>query len=414
MHDYWFFLSYARIDKIGPYLRRFHKDLSEEIRRRAALPASTSIQQIGFFDETIKVGEKWPDSIAAALQSTRTLVCLYSHGYFGSSQCGKEFEVFRQRTDPDALPLIMPVLWDAPQDLPPFPSAVAQIQYSHSAFGDIYAEQGLYSIISLNKYQDDYKQFIRAFARQLKTHVQEFTARPFDKPLSLSQVRNPFEIPETEVDGSMRSAKSDGPSTVQFYFFAGKKADLASIKTETEAYGEKRERDWRPFFPEVKDSAGLISQRAATQARLIAEMYPIEKDFTDQLSKAEEENTIVCLLIDPWTVQLEFYRNCLTDYDAKRLVNCGALVIWNEHDRELPARSHVLKQHVKEVFWRLSMSKDPSFRDSIRSVGSLRKEIRVTILEIQQRLIRRGKVLRPVSGTGKPPSISGSWRHFDG
>src|SRR6476661_6364046 len=127
MREYWFFLSYARTDNIGPYHKRFHKDLSNEIRRRAALNSSTPIQQIGFFDETgIEVGDKWPDSLASALQSTRTLICLYSRSYFASPYCGKEFEVFRQRVAgvPGALPLIMPVLWDPPEDLPPLPLAV--------------------------------------------------------------------------------------------------------------------------------------------------------------------------------------------------------------------------------------------------------------------------------------------------
>jgi FxsC-like protein len=411
MHEYRFFLSYARSD-IDDNLRKFYSDLSEEVRKLAMLPPQTRNQEIGFLDEEgIEVGEEWPASIAAALQSTRTLVCLYSSGYFTRPYCGKEFEVFRRRTEgiPGASSLIMPVLWREPEDLPrPLPSPLAAIQYSNAAFGDIYAKLGLYSIMHSSLHDNDYRLFVLEFARQLEAHAKRVAARPLKQLPPLSQISNPFKTPAIEFGSSRR--QSDGRSIVQFYFFAGKKNDMKDIKIETEAYGEERERDWRPFFPQTQDSAARISQRVvATQTNLVAEMYPVEKDLTDQLSRAEDENTVVCLLIDPWTVQLEFYRNRLNDYDAKRPINCGALVVWNEQDRELPSRSLVLKQHVEAALSRIIALKDPIFRDSIRSVEDLRKEIRATIFKIQERLIKRANILRPISGTGaRPPSISGS------
>lgn len=92
MNDYWFFLSYARNDANGyAYLKQFFEDLAREIRRMVPLDANTKYTEIGFIDQSdIETGDQWPQTLTEALQTSKTLVCLYSRGYFNSEFCGRE------------------------------------------------------------------------------------------------------------------------------------------------------------------------------------------------------------------------------------------------------------------------------------------------------------------------------------
>src|SRR5205809_4693945 len=112
MNDYWFFLSYARVD-FPSQVAKFYADLALEIGSLAALHGKSS-KEIGFLDQNgIDLGRDWSETVRAALQTSRVLVCLYSHAYFKSLYCGKEFEVFLERHAP-----IMPVLWGPAENLP--------------------------------------------------------------------------------------------------------------------------------------------------------------------------------------------------------------------------------------------------------------------------------------------------------
>ena len=116
MSNYWFFLSYARLDR-DPYLKRFYEDLREAVRRLAGLEG----EDIGFFDaEGIEPGAQWPETLVEALQASRVFVSVYSPTYFLKEYCGKEWQVFHSRVDAyrNASPAgaepphsILPVLW---------------------------------------------------------------------------------------------------------------------------------------------------------------------------------------------------------------------------------------------------------------------------------------------------------------
>src|SRR5579871_2715000 len=146
MSNYWFFVSYARRNNVvDEYVKKFFQMLAVEVGKAAALRANIGINEIGFFDESgIETGAAWERSLCRALHSSRVLVCLLSRSYFESTWCGKEFQAFAARLqsyaadrDGDAEPpLILPVLWDRPEELPSnLPAAVMRIQFDHDALG---------------------------------------------------------------------------------------------------------------------------------------------------------------------------------------------------------------------------------------------------------------------------------------
>src|SRR5687767_6729555 len=114
--NFWFFFSYAHADDTE-FLRRFYKDLNEEVRQLIGAPKD----EISFLDRnTVSHGSTWDAALEDGLKTCRVFVPLYSSSYFESEYCGKEFAAFRARLhayltsqgNPIADPLILPVLWN--------------------------------------------------------------------------------------------------------------------------------------------------------------------------------------------------------------------------------------------------------------------------------------------------------------
>src|SRR5436305_10416421 len=106
MSSYWFFFSYARLDR-DPYLKKFYNELVDSVR----VNAGGNRGEIGFFDtEDIEPGQEWPAALAAALQTARVFVPVYTPSYFISEFCGREWRVIeeRRRAAGERPPVILP------------------------------------------------------------------------------------------------------------------------------------------------------------------------------------------------------------------------------------------------------------------------------------------------------------------
>src|SRR4030095_6944893 len=90
-----------------------------------------------FVDRTsVKAGEDCPDTLAEALRTTQTMVCLYSPSFFRSEHCGKEMQVLlkRRRAYADAHggkkpSNIIPVIWH-PTTKARTPRTLPDIEYA--------------------------------------------------------------------------------------------------------------------------------------------------------------------------------------------------------------------------------------------------------------------------------------------
>src|SRR5688572_4677483 len=105
--SYEFFLSYSRANN-DAFLKRFFDELSQAVRDRRGLPQSA---EVGFFDQRqIELGEQWDGTIVTALQNSSVFLAIASPAYFRSEYCGKEWELFRQRTSPSTGQPLPPLL----------------------------------------------------------------------------------------------------------------------------------------------------------------------------------------------------------------------------------------------------------------------------------------------------------------
>lgn len=426
----WFFLSYSRIDSVGkPLLKKFYRDLVEEVHQKAAL-RGVKDTDIGFLDTSnILTGTYWPEELAAALSTCRVMVCMYSRGYFSSPFCGEEFQVFRSRVEgyvekssPKVKrpPLILPVFWDGPGWVSKsMPKAVSNLQYHDDSLGSVedslgmtYAREGLYYLMKVNKpeHVSEYNDFIFRFAQRIVTEAEPDRLRSLDALKPLAEVKSAFQDLAPAVasggDAAPETARG-GPGVAQFFYVVGRGHEFTNIRHSLDSYGETGPA-WKPYYPEVPTSVGIMSQLVTAGENLLYEPHTVDTDFIDKLRRAEDNDNIVVIIVDPWSIQVQSYKDYMCHFDEKEFVNCGVLIPWNDKDDETSKDLDKLQAGVQQAFSRKFVFKT-YLRESIRSPEELRKEICNTINEARGRLLLRAKVQKSAgAGGGSMPLVSNS------
>ena len=406
--SYYFFFSYTRADNTGRrgdgfgFLDKFYEDLVDSICSRTGL----SEKEIGFQDVIdIEPGEQWPESLAKALVTSRVFVYIHSPTYFNRPMCGKEWQVFYTRIEkymkgnPNYQtwpPLMIPVLWTPTQQLP---ACASKIQYSHEDFGDLYADEGLRYMMKVSKFDDDYQMFIEALARKV-VQISEENALPElgDLP-KVEEVANPFE--QQVVPQTTNNKHSSRPRSAQFIYVAGARNELEGVRNDVNAYGKEGGRDWKPYFPETEDEIAIISQRIATKERFFYELLPLEDNLVDMIQDSRDNNTIVILIVDPWTLELSHYSSIMKEYDSSDLFNCSLLIVFNRADNETRAKLPQLQLTIKATFvTKITHEGLESFQSDVGRREELELELAKALHYVRSRIIKISENIRQKPGTG--------------
>ncbi|QQS48236.1 MAG: TIR domain-containing protein [Acidobacteriota bacterium] len=415
--SYWFFFSYARLDR-DEYLKKFFEDLKNEVR---VLSGELKEDAVGFFDgEEIEPGAQWGDALSKALQECRTFVSIFSPTYFQKEYCGKEWQVFRSRqkayqktlADPDNGPgLILPVLWVPEARLPtPLPPTVGSIQYSHDDFGSEYARQGLKQLIKLRKYEDDYLNFVATLAGKLVDAAKQHVLPRLEDIEPIEQIRSAFHSVQ-DVPPAVPGATTTGPRYVQFIYIAENRHKMSALRQKLDAYGIEGGKDWIPYCPDVNEPVAFLAQDVATQEKLFYEEVRLTEDLIKALEKSEKDKKLVVMIVDTWTLKIEEYKKILRQYDDRSFINCVVLVPWNASDTEAQQESTVLETMVRQVFIKrsLKMGAPHSFLYPVNSPDDLKKELLTAIYKTRERILEQLEVEKIAFGD-KPiakPIISG-------
>ncbi len=418
MNDYWFFLSYARRNDISyttneegqtkQLVRRFYEELAAEIVSRGNTGAATKAEEIGFFDQVgIEPGDTWSEPVAEGLRTARVMLCLYTRNYFRSRVSGQEVDVFLRRVTQYARakrlvlqpPLLIPVLWHREELLPsPLPPAVADLQYRFDQFPRVYAEEGLeYIMRTPNKHGDDYQQFLIRFADLLVRAAEEHPMPTLPVCPPLSSARNLFER-EAGAPAAEEEEAGKGPGFLHFVFVVGRRSELEGIRSRLDPYANDA-RLWKPYVPAADRAVALFTQRAATDAELQHDVIQFTPALLDQLAEADDTNTMVILIVDPWTLNVPLYERQMREYDKRNLVSCGVLILWNDLEQD-QAATDALRARVKQTFRNVLTNNNMHIRAEVSSEADFRNELAAAIVEIRRRLNERANLLRPVDTAG--------------
>lgn len=413
--SHWFFLSYAR-ENLTDYLKKFYEDLNTTISHLTAPKEGNR----GFFDTSdIGVGQQWSHELIAALQNCRVFVPLYSPAYFTSEWCGKEWQFFSERQaaasarlEPSSSrpTLIMPVLWVPETKLPsPLPEAVSAVQYKQSDLGNQYTKLGLYHLMTINKHNDDYHEFVNQFADRLIEAARAHILPPLLQPRPIEKIESAFHRRWSEVAESAGDDVKVGTSFVQFVFVAGRRKELKTLRTKLDPYGEEGGHDWHPYLPEVKDRVGLISQRLACGEDLTSDFMQLDDNIIMRIKEAQRLNKIVVILVDTWTLDLEQYKKPMLAYDDRKFINCVVIVSWNNRDDELTGtmRSRLFN-NMRFIFSNHCINPEPNCFLEISSHDELQRVLPTVLNQARARLSVKAEVVKKAEGDQaiSKPSIS--------
>jgi formylglycine-generating enzyme required for sulfatase activity/Cdc6-like AAA superfamily ATPase len=141
------FISYSREDARDGLANRFYTELCVEIAQRGGL----RLEDVGYIDTNLTVGDTWPAPLANALGDCRVFLPLVSPNYFNSDICGREWQAFWNRltaydAEHNAWPtLIVPVVWVPPVD--EWPARTKEVQTLKSQLGPRYDQYGMRSLM---------------------------------------------------------------------------------------------------------------------------------------------------------------------------------------------------------------------------------------------------------------------------
>lgn len=397
----WFFLSHANDNK-DRYLRKFYQDLNRQVSARSGERGD------GFLDETsIELGKRWSDELTGALQDCRTFIPIYSPSYFTSDFCGKEWQIFNNRqdaytakleADKSRPSLVFPVLWIPASLLPKaLPEAVSKVQYQHSDLGEVYAREGLWQLMKVGKYRDQYNTFLAKLAEKVIQAAREHVLPPDPHPRPADEIESAFHPRANETVRNASKSTNAGPRCVQVVFVAGRKDELSEIRQKVESYGEKGGRDWFPYLPDVTEEIGIMVQRIATAEQFHYEYVHIDDGIIKRIEDAERQNNIVAIIVDTWTLCLPRYSLSMREYDGRKFLNCVVLVSWNKRDPETTTMLSSLINGMQRTFLRNCIQRDTNCFFEISSHEELKRALSAALHKALQRIIQGSKVMRAES-----------------
>lgn len=445
---YYFFFSYAR-DNDSPYLKQFFDDLSQAVREKSRLRGD---ERVGFFDQRdLDLGAQWDPELREALQTSRSLVCMYSPPYFQSENCGREWQVFKMRReqfvrnaeaagDANARlpPVIKPVIWIPLRE--ELPQVAQGPQYMSGDPNAEHNRRGLSILtkLSSSRFKDEYTVFIDELSTQILNAARHNLPRAdLGAYPTFESVPNAFE-PEPAVEAEpappadhprpeivITKQRAVGPNFVQFVFVAGSPSEFMAealnkpdeawrLRKAIEFYIENGGRDWKPYFPEVSKRIRPVVTRIASTQNLDSDELPCDDQMVTKIHQANTNRSLVVILVDSWTLDLPKYRAILESFDQNLYSNCSVLIPWNENDPELtPEQRERLKWNVRTTFRNWSTVPKPLyFCYSIRSADKLNEKIRETLKALRDSVIYdtvnnpEHEISRPVPSNIAKPSIT--------
>ncbi|BCY13147.1 TIR-like protein FxsC [Actinoplanes sp. L3-i22] len=413
----YFFLSYARGGD-DVYVRQFFSDLCHEVRVLEGLGRDV---EVGFLDaRNIHPGQAWSESLIDALAQSRSFLALCSPAYFLSEPCGKEWAIFEERVEEHERrtgqrpPGLIPLQWLPPRTLPP---TAARIQYFEEPVGaGQQADQrlrGIRQLLRLQRNRDDYLEFVTLVAERVveASLVDPMPPMQNERRQRFEAVASAFHKPVPVHAGAVNGvqpgpiADVEMPISRKVYFVM---SAPTRVEAEDEELGRRDRRfygdsapDWAPYRPSSEEALASYATRIAHERSLLADVIEVG-ELEQCIARAERDNQIVVLLVDPWSTQMPRYHEILKDYDGRDEPSAAVMIPWSRDDSEIRDNAQRLHNSINETFPR-NVRKPPNtlFRPAVMSTEIFGADLHVVLEESRNLVMAKGRARRPLPD---PPS----------
>lgn len=376
----YYYLSHAAGDD-EDYVRRFHQDLSAEVRALADAEG-----EVGYLDGATRADAgPWLSAARDAVSSCRAFIALWSPKYFVSERCGREWSVFAERLihyqqlTGAVAPALIPVIWTdlGPGRMPAGDTTPLPL-IPHSPGG-----AGLQQLIRLRSWRAGYDRFVADLARRVVDTASDHVIPKAVPGQDTQSVPAAFTSPAAEGRPVQR---------VHFVVVAGTRDEMDDVRDDVRFYGAHRQ-DWTPYRPQ---SAQPIAERArsvAAERRLGTQVEDIER-LGECIERAQRDNDIVVLLVDLWITRIAAHRSVLVQIDSSAEPAVAILVPASRGDAETVRHRGELRAQLSATFYRRAGQPDQIFRTEIDTASEFDETLIAVLEEAQNRIFRRGRVFR--------------------
>ncbi|WP_306470194.1 TIR-like protein FxsC [Actinomadura litoris] len=375
-----FFLSYARSryrpEESDRWVVKFYNDLCTDLGH------ATGTQNPGFMDRQIPAGSEWPDLLADALANCRIFVALFSPAYFVSDYCGKEWAAFMKRYQGQSAGLarpsaIIPAMW-TPMGLKELPDSVRTMQNVPPAFPPAYEAEGLYGIMKLGRFREQYKETVLRLANLIKERAAE-CALPSSPVPTLETLRSAFA-------GDPPDARRPA---VRLTLAAQTIGQLPEGRGPY-YYGQTT-REWTPYRgPDHTTPIGRFAEEILGELGHRAEIKGVDEGPHEP---GEAPNV---LLVDPWAARDEGIGKRLRQIDRDPVT---MIAPFNSGDAETAAASAELTEELNEALPRSGALQGSA--KHVSSAGAFRSALPKAVNEAITRYLKTTNVHPPRT----PPSM---------
>ncbi|WUG90907.1 TIR-like protein FxsC [Streptomyces sp. NBC_00454] len=401
----YFFLSYAHTPRFGAggpdpdmWVERLFRDLSSHVMALTDLPAGA---EAGFMDREIRSGEGWSERLGAALATCRTFVPLFSPRYFASEMCGKEWFAFAQRAvhhaalSNQSAEAIVPALW-VPVPPSQLPMPAERLQFNHNAFGERYVTEGLYGLIKLRGYAEQYERAVYELAKRI-VRVAETTRLGPIRPLDYRLVPSAF--------GNTTSR------SVHIVVAAPTRHDLPQGRSP-EYYGDSA-LDWNPYHPVSQRPIAHVTEDLIRNLNYQVTVSSFDDEAVHFDSKQPPTRPEI-LIVDRWAVEDEQRRQRLAAFDQESRPWINVVVPWNRYDHQSRAKESELAHRLEDTMPVKMSQGRAAVRAAANGVANMETlgQILPQVIEAAtQQFIRHSQVYMPVGDTrDERPRLTGPMR----
>ncbi|MFE6665403.1 FxsC protein [Streptomyces sp. NPDC057697] len=396
-HRPYFFLSYAHTPGYGRgtdpdmWVERLFKDLCDHVMAMTDLPAGAPA---GFIDREIRSGEGWSERLGEVLATCRVFVPLFSPRYFASEMCGKEWYAFAQRAihhrarSNQRAEAIVPALW-VPVPPSQLPGPAERLQFNHRDFGDRYVSDGLYGLIKLRLFAEEYERAVYELAKRIVNVADTIrigTGRPVDYRLAPSAF------------GPRDSAV--GPRPMQVTIAAATRHDLPEGRN-ADYYGDSPQ-DWNPYHPAAARPLAYVAEDMVRSLNYQATITSFDEEAGHAEGKQPPSRPEI-LLVDRWALQDEDRCRRLAAFDAENRPWVTMVVPWNREDHESMAAEAELTEKLERTMPTKMRQGRAYCRAAAKGVPSMEAfgQILPQVVEVAaQQYLRHAAVYPPATGAG--------------
>lgn len=374
------------------WVERLFQDLCGHVMALTDLPAGTPA---GFMDREIRSGEGWSERLGGVLATCRVFVPLFSPRYFASEMCGKEWYAFEQRAihhrarSNQPAEAIVPALW-VPVPPSQLPGSAERLQFNHRDFGERYVSDGLYGLIKLRLFAQEYERAVYELAKRIVSVADTVaidTGRPVDYRLAPSAF------------GS-RSSGAGAPKPMRITVAAPTRHDLPHGRDR--AYYGDNPQDWNPYHPAAARPLAYVAEELVRSLNYQA----VISSFDEEPGQAGEKGTPLTpeiLILDRWALQDEDRRRRLAAFDTQNRPWVTLVVPWNRDDPESTAAEAELTAILEQTM-PVKMSQGRAFcRVAAKGVPSMEAfgQILPQVVEVAaQQYLRNATAYPPGTGGG--------------